>query len=255
VIERLNSLCYPGGFIFDKFPEELDEIDTGWNSKTCDFKKLCSYAEECINKVLTKEILVALAEKTKYLTLGIDFKHPNDNKIGKKPIKRPHVELVAVLKLTRTKITVVAWTGKSYPTDEQEHSLIHVIDLGTHCVEVDGLRVLVLGCHDLNMFSARSWANQLPGSKRRRRCTKMRRVAKQFEPTIVIQHPHQTDSPRIWQTAWSGVLNNLPSVEQGLSGIAYFPRFGCSTTRGELCDVLSGAKFGPRIEDVVIKGY
>lgn len=245
----------PGGFIFDKFPEELGDIDRGWNSHSKDFNELCAYGEECIKQLLTEEILVDIAERTKYLTLGVDFKHLTDDKIGKKAIKRTHIELVAVLRLTRTRTTTVAWTGKSYPTGEQEHSLVHVVDVGTHCVEVDGLRVLVLGCHDLNMFSTRAWANQLKGSERRLRCAKMRRVAKQFDPTIVIQHPHQTDSPRIWQAAWSGVKKSLPSVEQGLSGIAYYPRPDCRETRRELRDVLKGTKFGPRIENVVIKGY
>ena len=178
-----------------------------------------------------------------------------DDKIGKRAIKRPHIELVAVIKLSKTRAKVIAWTGKSYPTGPQENSLVQVVDLRTHCVEVAGLRILVLGCHDLNVFNPRILANPQLGINRRHRFKKMCSVAKLFDPTIVIQHPHQTDSQRIWLSRWSGVKKTLPSVEQGLSGIAYCLRSGCQTTRRVLPDVLKGTKFGPHIEDVVIKGF
>lgn len=250
---RVEFTVLPGGFIVNKLPETLD-VNTGWQSNAEDFKKLTKYGRECIRHVFTGDLVAELAQRTKYLTLGIDLRDMDDQKTDKWTIRRSHVELVVILKLTAKSATVVAWTGKSYPTRSQENSLVHVVDLNTHCVEIDGLRVLVLGCHDLNMFSERSKAKQREGSPRNRRCTEMRRVARKFKPTLVVHHPHQTDSPNIWQTAWSGAKKNLKTVQQGVSGIAYFPAFGSNCVRRDLSIVLERTKFGPAIQDVVISG-
>ena len=50
---------------------------------------------------------------------------------------------------------VVRWTGKSYPVDSQQHTLVHVKDLCSHFLEIGSERLLVLGCHDLHLFSGR----------------------------------------------------------------------------------------------------
>ncbi|MXZ43766.1 MAG: hypothetical protein F4Z01_02120 [Gammaproteobacteria bacterium] len=254
-VQRVDFTVLPGGFILHQFPIDLDAINTGWISDNSSFEVLKGYGEKCIRRVLSEEAIRVLAKRTRYLTIGIDLKHIRDDKIGKKAIKRPHIELVAVLKLTGRRASIVAWTGKSYPTDEQQHSLVHVVDLSTHCVTVDGLRILVLGCHDLNMFNPRIPENKRLGMNRRIRIKNMRSEAERFEPSIVIQHPHQTDSPRIWLSGWSGIKKILPSVEQGLSGIAYFPHPLHRATRRKLPKVIDGTKFGSNIEDVVIEGF
>ena len=59
------------------------------------------------------------------------------------------------------------------------------------------------------MFSARSKENQKAGSERQRRSERMRSLARSFRPTIILHHPHSTDSPRIWSTAWSGARELL----------------------------------------------
>ena len=253
---KVEFTVLPGGFIFSTFPDQLaDSMESGWNSRTEDFQTLTKLGEECVHGVLTDDLIAGLSERTRHLTLGIDFNHMADVKTSNRAIKKSHVELVAVVKLTKRKAQVVAWTGKSYPTDAQEDSLVQVVDLDTHCVRIDGLRILVLGCHDLNMFSMRAWASQKEGSVRRQRCARMRRIAKKFDPTIVIHHPHQTDSSGIWQTAWSGVRKVLPSFKQGVSGIAYYPAYDYTAEREELPIVLKRTKFGTRIEDVVIEGF
>ena len=127
------------------------------------------------------------------------------------------------------------------------------VNLNSHCVEIDGKRVLVLGCHDLNMFSPRGWKSQKIGGERRTRCENMRRIARKFKPTTVIQHAHQSDSYRIWLAAWSGLRTQLPTVQQGVTGFAYFP-LG-EEERQDLPTVLERTKFGPQIEDVIVKGY
>ena len=80
-----------------------------------------------------------------------------------------------------------------------------------------------------------------------------RRIAGKFKPTTVIQHAHQSDSYRIWLAAWSGLRTQLPTVQQGVTGFAYFP-LG-EEERQDLPTVLERTKFGPQIEDVIVKGY
>ena len=251
VSHKTDITVLPGGFIFDEFPQALASLKSGWKSQAKDFEELTTYGEKCLRKVFVGSVLARLAERTKYLTVGVDLKNNQSDKTGPKTLKCPHFELVAVLKLMKSKATAIAWTGKSYPTGPQEKSLIQVVDLNTHCIEIGKARTLVLGCHDLNMFSPRVLANPRLSSFRRERCRKMRRIARKFDPTIVIQHPHQTDSSKIWRTAWSGVESALPSAPQRLSGIAYFPIPG----REKLPIVLDRTQFGPSIDDVVVEGF
>lgn len=145
------------------------------------------------------------------LTIGIDLFDPRDP---------THAELVAVFDVDRRKL--VRWTGKSYPTGDQQDTLVHVRDLDTHLLEIAGERVLVLGCHDLNMFSPRGHANQSPDGVRRRRCDEMKRKVAQFKPTVVLQHPHSTDTPNIWRLPWLTLAKMTPSVTCWASGIGYY---------------------------------
>ena len=71
------------------------------------------------------------------------------------------------------------------------------------------------------MYNPRGYANQDPAGTRRKRCDKFRRMCRQFSPMIVVQHPHSTDSPNIWRTAWAGLRDDLPTVQCWASGIYY----------------------------------
>lgn len=64
-------------------------------------------------------------------------------------------------------------------------------------------------------------SNQTPHDNRRRRCSAMRKLVKAFRPSLVLHHPHNTDSPNIWRTAWGGVRSDLPCVRAWASGIRY----------------------------------
>jgi hypothetical protein len=72
------------------------------------------------------------------------------------------------------------------------------------------------------MWSGRGWANQNPNSVRRKRCAEMRKLAKAFGPTVVLQHPHSTDTPKIWYGGWSGLRKDLGGVAAWASGIGYY---------------------------------
>ena len=115
--------------------------------------------------------------------------------------------------------------------------------------------MLILGCHDLNMFSTRARANQDPHGIRRRRCNGMRRVGRRFEPTAVLHHPHTTDSPRVWSTAWAGVRQILPSADVLASAIAYCGGDEEGNPRGRLEDVRERTARGSRVTDIVVEGH
>jgi hypothetical protein len=190
-----------------------------------------SEAERQLARVVTARVYRAAAGRAQILTIGIDL---HDEAVDER------AELVAVFDIASRKL--VRWTGKSYPTPSQERSLVQVVDLDSHFLEVAGERVLVLGCHDLNMFSPRGYANQSPGGARRARCEEMRRKVARFRPTVVLQHPHSTDTPNIWRLPWLSLVNAAPSIRVWTSGIAYYS--GNGTARAKLSRVLDLTRSG-----------
>jgi hypothetical protein len=79
----------------------------------------------------------------------------------------------------------------------------------------------------------------------------MRHLARAFRPTVVLQHPHSTDSPNIWRTAWAGLHRELPGVMAWASGIGYYRRDGAR--RGSLREVLAATAGHGHSIDVVLK--
>lgn len=206
---RVRFLVTPGGFAWSRCPGGWPSR-VSWSSHARDATGLVKAAELVFDQVVTPRVRGAAAGKVEVLTIGIDLANHDDT---------AHAELVAVFDVKLGK--VVRWTGKSYPTPRQERSLFQFADLNTHLLKIAGERVLVLGCHDLNMFSPRAWANQARDGERRRRSNEMRTLARAFEPTVVLQHPHNTDSPNIWRMPWLALARMLPSVKVWASGIAY----------------------------------
>lgn len=224
----------PGGFVQAGFPEHWSG-GIGWDSRTSDLTQLVKVAEPVLRRVLSERLQGAARGKADVLTLGLDLWADSGS-----------AELVAVCNLSSGE---VSWTGKSYPTSSEERSLVQVIDLKTHVVEIGGERVLVLGCHDLNMFNRRGNANQAPDGQRRARCDAMRRVVERFKPTIILQHPHSTDTPNIWRQAWLALASKQTSVKAWASGIAYFARSGAP--RKPLDRVLLLTKSEVGVRDVI----
>lgn len=223
----------PGGFIKAPFPEDWDGKH-GWRSRPEDFRALLPDACKAVGRVLTPRVVDAARGRAEYLTLGVDL----NDRSGKRKLERgargTHAELVAIVDIAKGE--PVQWTGKSYPVSQQERTLVQEVDLDSHLFRCETERVLVLGCHDLNMFSPRAKANMIDGSDRQRRSESMRRLARKFRPTMILHHPHTTDSPRIWSTAWSGARKVLPRKDGGrhvwASGIAYYN--GGEARRGTL---------------------
>ena len=234
---HVKFLITPGGFVVAPFPTNWSG-GIGWGSMPSDLAALRARADRALTQTVTDRVLKAAEGKIDVLTIGIDLLRDDHQE---------HAELVAVYELARRR---VFWTGKSYPTSSQERHLVQVVELKTHLLELANERVLVLGCHDLNMFSPRGWANQSRGGVRRQRCEQMRKLVRQFAPTIVLQHPHSTDTPNIWRHAWAELARELPRVMAWASGIGYH-RWG-QRPRASLRDVLAATQGGePSIDFVV----
>ena len=227
----------PGGFVQAPFSQEYDG-ECGWHSRSGDFEALFEHAQKVVDDVVTRKVLNAARGRAEFLTLGLDLNSDGGKGKMSKNSRGIHAELVAIVEMTTGK--VVRWTGKSYPTTWQENALVQQVDLESHLFRCGGERVLVLGCHDLNMFSNRAYAAQNPNGPRRKRCDEMRKLVTNFMPTMILHHPHFTDSPRIWSTPWSGArrfLSRQPGKQHvWASGIAYHRENG--TPRGDLHDVL-----------------
>jgi hypothetical protein len=160
---------------------------------------------------MTGKVYRAADGRAEVVTIGIDLLDGED---------LVRAELVAVFDVAAR--ALVRWTGKSYPTIREENTLVHLVDLDSHFLEIAGERALVLGCHDLNMFNPRGHANQSPTGNRRARCDEMKRKVTRFGPTVVLQHPHSTDTPNIWRMPWLSLARSAPTVRAWASGIAHF---------------------------------
>ena len=210
--QEARFLMTPGAFIETDWPGDYTG-HAGWETDPKDLKPLMQRAEDAANAVLTPAIRKAAKGKARYITLGVDV--TTDRKM-----RGPHAELVGVYDVKQDKI--LGWTGKSYPLAVQEGTLSHVTDVGSHFFNLDGERVMILGCHDLNMFSPRAYANQSEGGDRRLRTEAMREAAEAFQPTVVLQHPHGTDTPNIWVMAWRSIEREFPGLKAWASAIGFY---------------------------------
>ena len=245
----------PGGFIQTPIPEDCLG-SSGWDSNASDFEALKPVAYGVVDKVLSKALLKKAKKCTQFLSLGVDLSNYKDYR-GERKIDI-HAELVAIVDVRSENVLPkdVHWTGKSYPVAWQEHKLVHA-PLESHKFIFGGEKVLVLGCHDLNMFSNRSYKMQKLGGRRQRITDRMRKMARGFNPTVVLHHPHTTYSPRIWQTAWAGIREHVPTANTGASGIAFCGKkneekyWNCFQT---LAKTLAATKFG-KVCDLEVSGY
>ena len=119
--------------------------------------------------------------------------------------------------------------------------MIKVNDLNTHFIQLNGQNIVILGCHDLNVFNPRGQANANPESWKKKIADKFKNMCKEFEPDIILQHPHTTDTPNIWNLAWITLAKELPKVKHFASGIKYHHS---EEPRGKLSAVLEKTKKG-----------
>ncbi|HHX95706.1 MAG TPA: hypothetical protein GX691_07810 [Clostridia bacterium] len=215
--DRVTVFQAPGGFLFDIF--EIAEVKHWPDTDVSEFTSITEYVDKTLSGYFfDQELKSALKEKADFFTFGVDVFDVNNDKCFS------HVELVATYDTKLGKVS--CWTGKSYPTEDQKRDFINCPSLETHCQRLNGIRVLVLGCHDLNMFSPRSRASIAPGTSKEIVINQMQKLCDQFKPQVVLQHPHATDSANIWNAGWAGVRKFLPEVKTYSSAIHYFNTFG-----------------------------
>jgi hypothetical protein len=121
----------------------------------------------------------------------------------------------------------------------------------SHAVVADGQRILLLGCHDLTAFHPRAVANAKRGRQKLGR--DLRQLASDHKPTLVLQHPHVTDTERTWLLPWSRLVKDVPSVKAWLGAGRYTPRgSGHRIPRSDIDRVLAPTASEPTI-DVLVK--
>jgi hypothetical protein len=233
-------LITPGGFSLGAFPADW-EGGHGWKSSNKSLPELIPFATPVVKRVISKRVLKIAKSVVKYITLNVDLRSLTT------PL---HAELIALIDVSTAK--VLGWTGKSYPTMNQENKLIHVTDPSTHLFKLGNDRALILGCHDLNIFNGRAVANQKVGGPRHQRCQQMLKCFKKFKPTHIIQHPHGTDTWKSWNQSWNKVAKLYPDVHWA-SAIGYASKHG--ERRAPLKDVLARTHYeGTNSLNIVVRG-
>lgn len=231
---RYEFVLTPGGIIDFEIPQDI----VNFKEENLNEDHIASLIQEYANRIvddlfksLKGEPLRLFKETADYLTLGID---------GFSPVSKHLIEMVAVCDVKSEQ--VIRWTGKFYPTESQKNDLIKINDLESHFIELNQQKVVILGCHDLNVFNPRGQANANINGWKRQVADRFKVMCRAFEPDIILQHPHTTDTPRIWSNAWAAVERELPSVKHYASGINYSNRG--APPRADLDDVLFGTAMG-----------
>ena len=106
---------------------------------------------------------------------------------------------------------------------------------------------MLLGCHDLNLFSPRSAHNAR--GWRAATIAEFKRLAVEEKPDLLIWHPHKSDTPRTWLAGLCGLKRMLPNISYAGSGIYYNSGLA---PRASLSQVLRGTKNLATI-DLVVK--
>lgn len=236
---HFEFILTPGGFLTFEFPAELQrDLDISKAEKQ-NIPQLQKAANNVITDFfggLQSTVFKKLKETADFFTIGID---------GFNPTNYQSIELVAVYDLGKEKVT--NWTGKFYPTEGQKKNLIKINNLDTHFIELNNQKIVILGCHDLNVFSPRGQATANPNGWKKQLADKFKVYCKEFNPEIILQHPHWTDTPNIWNLAWRTVEKELPNVKHFASGIKYYNNRN-GVVRGDIDKVLEKTKKGDVID-------
>ncbi|HPU23972.1 MAG TPA: hypothetical protein PL149_07445 [Candidatus Kapabacteria bacterium] len=212
--KKVKFLITCGGFLQFDWPESISWNDIGDNKNPNHeaINKLIEKATEYVSSVLNDDLCRRLSEVTDYITLGVD----SVNEKISTTHNRLHVELVFLKDLKQGNLF---WTGKSYPTSSQQNGLVRIVDLQTHFVNLDVGKVMILGCHDLNIFNPRSI-----NAKEWRKKVKedFKKLAKNEESIYALHHPHTTVKRRTWLTAWSSLRKTLTSIKHYAGSGRYY---------------------------------
>ncbi|MGA9141674.1 MAG: hypothetical protein WBZ29_15725 [Methanocella sp.] len=238
--EKVDFLVLCGGFLQFRWPDRLKRWDIGDNlypSKDT-VNLLYKEAEKCFRPVFDGRMRAKLRRFAGCVTFGIDSHYFRDSWWD------PHVELVFALDLHSGE----AWpTGKSYPNPRQQQGLVRIADLESHFIRAGGRDVVLLSCHDLSLFSPRSYHNAR--GWRRETIERFRQMARERRPELLIWHPHKSDTPRTWIPGLGGLRKELPGINYAGAGMYY--NDGASP-RASLDSVLKHTKNVPAL-DLIVK--
>lgn len=235
--QTFDYLVTPGGFIHFKWADKFSQVikDQNESQKLIPvLKKMANTTIQNFWNTLPEKTKQKLSTSIKFITFGID-----SNNIDNNQNVIQCIQFVALFDTQKSK--VIHWTGKSYPTTyDQKVRLIEFEDLDSHFVKVNNETICLLGCHDLKIFSPR--ANAIAGRARKIKINKFGQLMKQYKPNLIIQHPHNTDTYKIWNTEWKTVEKKYPFVTEYVSGIRYY-NYG-RKKRGSMNNVLEKTILG-----------
>ncbi|GAB6283930.1 MAG: hypothetical protein STSR0009_01290 [Methanoregula sp.] len=236
--KRVDFLITPGAFVRFPWPDDFPSLKDNLFPCLESVESLRHAAQKYCHALLDERMRIQLAEHADYLTIGVDSRDTEKN-------NRYEVEFVALVDL---KTNQYFWTGKSYPNTPQEHRLIRIADLSTHFVNLSMGKVMVLGCHDLKLFSNRG-RTATRNEWRKKTQWEIDRLLEREQPEIVLQHPHTTDRSGSWISEWNELVYRFPSVKHYISaGLYYHGEDPCRSTLG---DVLKNTKRGASIDFIV----
>jgi hypothetical protein len=233
--KKFNYFTTPGGFFQKTIPNSHFVSISNTKNSTA-IQKFVKIAENEFDRVISPTIRKKISKRCEFLTIGFDIF--SEDYADSRNEFCWHVELVG---LYNTKNYKAKWTGKSYPIESQKKYLTTVNDLSSHFIELNDDRLMVLGCHDLNMFSPRARANSKPGSEKYKVNRKMHTMATEFRPNIVLQHPHTTDTQNIWLLPWKSIEKEFFEVELYAGSGRYFNQQG---ERSTIAKTLEKTKMG-----------
>jgi hypothetical protein len=228
---RFDFLLTPGGFLEFEWPDHLPE------DKTAQVRLLRHLAALCWSRFwqrLPTRTRQSLANHVRLISTGIDSEMQNEHGRVKRCIQ-------FVILFDPRKEKIVHWTGKSYSSvADVTRGLIEIDDLSSHFWREKEQSICLLGCHDLKLFSPR--AKAIAGESRQRKMSTFDRLMRKYRPTLVLQHPHNTDTPNIWNQDWRQIQKLYPFVTTYASGIRYH-NYG-NRKRAPLNKVLEKTQFG-----------
>jgi hypothetical protein len=234
--DKFDYLVTPGGFLNFEWPKQYSKVIKDQIESQKLIPILKSFATKALDKFwfsLPDSAKAKIKSSIKYITFGIDSENGIDPNNYDPYDTIQCIQFVVLFDTSKEKI--IHWTGKSYPTTiDQKMRLIEFSDLKSHFKKVNGEMVCLLGCHDLNIFSPR--AKAVAAYDRQIKIKTFDKLMRHLKPTLIIQHPHNTDTYKIWYQSWKTVEKIYPFVKEYVSGIRYY-NYGDSK-RGSLKSVL-----------------
>jgi hypothetical protein len=232
---RVDFLITFGGFLRFAWPfPTSSSLHAGTSIWATLVEHASHKAKECLDGVST-----TLSAYTRYVTIGLD------SRSVEKDLSMPHAELVGVFSVISNE---EHWTGKTKPVPSQKVGLVRA-PIASHFMTVGDQHVLVLGCHDLNLFSARAYANS--SEERRTYLNSIRSMLAEWKPSAVLQHPHSTDSNRTWLGGWSGLKSLGAETLINAAGGVCYKGMHERPVRSDLASVLHATRIGPTLDFVV----